>query len=394
MSTLASDAGPLVPVGALNTVARAGDEALAGSGRVGSGAVADDGFVAFSTPGALFLTVGGVTRPILHSGHWPYRSFGELDLASGGALLFHARLAGGREGLFLHTPTGIRPVAASGDRSPAGVAYASFSQPSVVSVDGTAVALAFRATLTDGRVCIVHQPPNQPSMITLASGMSLPDGTIADMSISRLGLALCCVATMSDGCRKVLIVHGSTVVSGDWFDGLDRVLAPPAISAQLGFVTVGFADGRTALCTRPPGITDPEVLVASGDRVPGSADRTIDHIGPPVASNCAALRIPFGVAAPVHHDDGGYGIWLGVFTSQLPVAGIVMAPVAEGMHTDDRHDQLVGPLTPLSLSNAGTLLFRDRDALLTIDGLFNLDADERSDLGGGQTRGTGDEHLS
>jgi hypothetical protein len=353
----ATESGPLLRAGPLTTLFRGG---------VVSAAAADDGAVAYTTSTGLFLDTGAGAAPVSIQ---PGCSVGELDLADGGVVLVHVRTAGG-EGIFLRTPEETRPVAVAGDPSPAGVPYVSFSRPTVV-VTGGGLAVAFRARLADGRVCLVQRAGDRRPLITLASGQSTPDGTVADLSSSRLGHAVCCVVRMAGGPGTAVIVNGGVLVAGDWLregtGGVARILDPPAISAQLGFVAVHREDGGTALWTRPPGLVDPQVLVATGDPAPGMDAATVARVGPPVASNCATLRVPFGLAAPVTLTDGRHAVWLGVFTGQLPLTGL--AATLCPTHTDDGH-RLSGPLTPLSLTNTGTLLLRTGDTLLRLDGLF------------------------
>ncbi|HET9137791.1 hypothetical protein [Actinophytocola sp.] len=351
---------------------RAGLTRLAPAG-VGCAAVADDGAVAYTTPDGVTLTTGAAALPVVRLRGGPFRSVGGLDLADDGLLVFQAGLRRGGEGIFLRTATGTDPLAVTGDPSPAGVPYVSFGRPTVTTAGG-GWAVAFRAVLGDGRVCVVQQVGNRRPVITLVSGQSLPDGTVADLSPSRLGHALCCVVRMAGGAATAVIVNGGVVAAGDWLrdgaGGVARILDPPAISAQLGFVTVEREDGGRALWTRPPGVVDPQVVVATGDPAPGLESGTVLRIGAPVASNCAALRVPFGVAAGIELTDGRFALWLGVFTGQVPLTGLATVPAVSGARTDDGH-RLAGPLVPLSLSNTGILLFRAGDALLRLDGLFD-----------------------
>jgi|GEM_PF-3522330 len=320
-----------------------------------------------------------------------YRAFREVDLADGGHLLFRAELAGcaASEGLFLRTRTGVHAVARAGENGTP--AYASFAQPTVIDGGGTP-SLAFVATLADGRSCVVQQPSYEQPALALCTGTPLGDEVIKDnLVISRLGMGLCCVARVWRGDRhltKALIVTSSVVSSGDWVQTgarlgdhgrISRLLTPPTVCAQLGFVTVGFDDGRMALCTRPPALAEPAVVLTSGDPVPGLDGETVHRIGAPVASSSAAMQVPFGVACPIRLRSGRAALWVGVFGGQLPLEGAAIVPWVDGERTVDRPELPVGRLSPVKFGNDGTLLLRAvlgnaserRSSLVALPGLFD-----------------------
>ncbi|OLB74020.1 MAG: hypothetical protein AUI14_24815 [Actinobacteria bacterium 13_2_20CM_2_71_6] len=432
-----TSATTVATVGELRTVVRVGDpapgplddlDAGAGPGRgqrpgdgryerIGCAAVDDSGTVAFSADlagsGAIVLASGGVPSVVVRAGEpapggGRYRSFAEIDLADGGALLFRAGLDGcpAREGVFLRTPAGTRAVVRAGDPIPGGDGrYASFAQLTLASPGGPdplapgkaeplalagkagPLALAYVARLDDRRTCLVQHPAHRGPMVSLMSGSELPDGAVAGFVISRLGLALCCVADVqrrTGPSRRALIVNESTVSSGDWLreggdlPGLGRIsrlLVPPAVNAQLGILAVR-AGRRGALCTRPPAFADPVVLARTGDRLPGLPGERITRFGPPVASTSTGLQAPFGVASAVRLTGGRTGLWVGVFGSQLPMTGRAIAPLLTGEPTDDRPALAVRAFTPVQLGNDGTLLLRatfdsGADGLVVLDSLFD-----------------------
>lgn len=323
-----------------------------------------------------------------------FRVFRELDLANGGQVLFRAELDGcpATEGLFLRTrDNGLRAVVRAGaDNTPT---YASFSQPTLVDVAGTGgtPALACVATLAGGRECVLlHQPLGEPA-VALCSGSPLGEEVVeGNLAISRLGIGLCCVARVRRGDRllttALALTCGGAVASDSGlrtgallpgYGRITRLLTPPAASAELGFVTVGLADGRMALCRRSPVPAEPSVVLASGDQLPGVAGEWVRRVGPPVASSFA-MRGPFGVACPIRLHTGRAALWVGVFGGQPPSQSAAVMPWLDGERTVDHPQRPVGRLFPVKFGSDGTLLLRAvlgdagerRTSLLALSGLF------------------------
>jgi hypothetical protein len=394
----------------IRAVARVGDpapEELGGTyEHLVAGTVDDRGEVAFSARlsgsavrGVIVQVSQQTPRVVARTGDEApcggrYRSFGAVDLACDGSLLFHAKLDGhaAAEGLFLRTRRRVRTVAVAGAPTPGGATtYASFSQPTLADAgpgSGGLPALAFVARLADGRTCVVQHPAHRAPVITLASGTELPGGSVEDMVISRLGYGLCAIVRLRDGQRRfeqAVVVAESVVSCGDRLreggrmPGLGRItrlLRPPAVNVQMGFVTLRAAGGRQALCSRPPAMADPAVLLASGDPVPGLGGERVAGLGVPVASASAALQSPFGLACPVRLASGRAALWLGVFHSQLPIRGAATTVLADRKPASDLSLPSVGRCTPVKLSNSGTLLLRtlagrEGDGLVAVDGVFD-----------------------
>ena len=424
-----SSIGTAVAVGELRTIALASDAAPPQLGgryrRIVAGAVDDAGGAAVaveladSTTAAAVLLLadaggagsggggaggGAGAEPVVVArvgdaapGGGRYRAFRELDLADGGQLLFRAELDGGAaaEGLFLRTCDGVHAVARAGGGGATTLSraeYAAFAQPTLVAT-GAAPSIAFVARLVDGRTCVVQHPSYQDPTISLCSGVQLGENEVVedDLVISRLGMGLCCVARVRSGERrftKAFVVTSSVVSSGAWLQTgaelpghgrIARLLTPPAVCAQLGFVTVGLDDGRMALCIRPPALADPTVVLSSGDAVPGLPGETVRRIGAPVASSSAARQLPFGVASTIRLSDGRPALWVGVFAGQAPVEGAAIVPWLGSERAADRPELGVSRLSPVKLGNDGTLLLRAvvgntserRTSLLTLPGLFD-----------------------
>ena len=412
MTLTSSDAGRTIAVGALRAVAGAGDAAPAELGgtyqRLLAAAVDDSGAVAFgarleSAASAIVLLAGGSPRVIVRSGDEApgggrYRSFGALDLGDGELLAFAAQLDGcpRPSGVFLWTGhDGVRALARAGDPAPAGGAYASFGQLSLTSWtagDGPRFLLGLVARLADGRKAVVIQPSHGPALQRLTSGAALGEEVLDDVVASPVGTGgMCCVATTRGRRGRIrggLIVTDSLVLStgllreGSRMPGLGRVerlLAPPAISTQLGLLTVELDGGRGALCTMPPLVGDPEVLVRTGDALPGLPGERIRRLGPPVANAGEPGGRTFGVASVARLRGGRGALWLGVFRAQVPLRGEAIVPLLCDDRSDDRDGLPVRSFTPLKLSNSGILLLRGllgqrgrlRERLLLLDGLFD-----------------------
>ncbi len=396
---------PAVVVGELRTVALPGDPAprpLRGTYRqIVASSIDDDGEVALSVElsdgsGALVLITPAGDATVLAvtgdpaPGGGRFAGFPELDLADGGRVLFRAALNGASrpEGLFLldgsHGGGGacgssLVRVAGSGR-------YVSFAQPTVVAAGAAAVSFAFLGRLPDGVVELEQHPAYEAPRVSLRTGATLPDGGVGgvvdDLSISRLGMALCVVAGVRRGRTRLsmaLVVTTNVVSSGDRTETgaelpdhgrIETLLAPPAVCAQMGFVTLGLADGRDAVCTRPPLVVDPTVLLVSGAVAPGLGDIRIAGIGPPVCSSSAALQTPFGVTCAVTLDDGHSALWAGVFSGQVPMEGAAILPWVCGERPVDRPGLMLDALYPVKLGNDGTLLATAAGGVFVLPDLF------------------------
>ncbi len=366
--TATADTG--VAVGPLRTVALDGD----GRGRrLRSAAVSDDGEVVFSAyqSGAseraeLVLVSGGAERVIARA-----RSFGGVDLADGGLCLYHA--------------DGVLYMSTKDTTARIGDGYESFAQPTLstwLSEGGDRRYLAaFVARRPDGRkVAVLHPSHGQP-VECLATGSTIGGHVVEDFRISRLGLALCCVATLRGDTgryRKALIADPSHVISGDRVaEGgeIARLSSRSAVNVQMGFVKARLRDGGDALYSRPPLMVEPEVLVRTGDPLPGEPAARVARIGPPVTSSGIPHPGRFGVAAAVTVDNGRRGVWLGVFGGQHPLLGEAMTPLLDGDRTDDTRALGLRDFVPIKLTNRGALLawaHSERGRVLVLaEGLFD-----------------------
>ena len=399
--------GEFVSVGDLRLVARSGDQAPrelgGGCRRITAAAVNDRGVVAFAAQlrdarvaAAIVLTGAGPDAVLVRSGDpapggGRYASFDELDLGDDGCLLFRARLAGcsAAEGVFLRTASGVRVVARDGEPAPGGGRYVSFGQLALTSFElggGPYFRLAYVARTTRARQSLVIWPSYTMPGEVLATGTAAAGGVLDGVVISRLGLALCCVAEVRDGARvrrtallasEHQLVWGDRLRDGGELPGLGRIarlIAPPACHVHHGYVAVELAGGGTALVTRPVG-TDPEVFARGGDPAPGLPGGRIRRFGPPLANSGVPGGGPCGIASVVRLDGGDTALWLGVFGHRQPMRGAAIMPLFAGDHTDDRPPLPVEAFTPLALTNTGTLLLRatvaGRPSLLVLDRLFD-----------------------
>lgn len=385
---------PVIAAGDLRTVVRAGD---AGAyHRMGAASVNDAGdiaFVAEADHGEVIM-LAGREEPLVRAGDTApdgrtFRSFPEIDLGVGGQLAFRARLDDAAEGVFLHTPQGIRTMAVTGGASPGGNVYASFaalSMASTVLEDGPYHRLAFLADLADGRRSLVIAPSYTEPAEVLTTGACLGADVVEDLAISRVGFSVSCVATVRRAgvrVRTIVIAHEGAVAwapgaaEGDSIDGLPaitRIRTPPGCHSEMAFVAVDLAGGGSALIARPV-LADPSVLARSGDALP---DGRIARFGPPVASSGLPACRPFGLASAVTLDDGRAGVWVAALTTATPLRGQAAFPVLDGDRTDDAGPLEVRDPRPVALTNTGILLLRAdlgpagdrRPGLLVIDHLL------------------------
>ena len=399
-----------IAVGDLRVVARCFDAAPPDVGgayaRIGAAAVNDAGEVAFAArlagsayESAIVLVANGSARGVLRSmdrapGGGRFRTFGELDLGDDGSLFFRATLVDCRasEGIFLLSEAEVRQVARAGERSPSGHVHRSFEQLSLTSCvlpSGPYFRLACVARAPEGRGSLVVWRSYAAPTELLAAGTRVAGGVLKDLTISRLGLGLCCIAELGGRHaprRTALLAHEGMVIWGDQLrEGgrvgqerpIARILGPPAINIHTGFVALELEDGTSALATRPVGI-DPEVFARTGDPAPGLADQRIVRFGAPVASSGVPRGGKFGIASAVDLSGGGRALWVGVFESQVPMRGGVIIPFCTGDSSDDERALEVDAFTPVKLSNTGVVLLRAtlrgegccRDGLLVLDRLF------------------------
>src|SRR5262249_5554773 len=149
------------------------------------------------------------------------------------------------------------------------------------------------------------------------------------------------------------VIWGSRLRDGGRLPGFGRIarlLGPPGMYIHHGFVAAELDDGRTVLVTRSGG-TDPEVFAQAGDPVPGLATRRIDRFGPPLANHGLPEGGPCGIVSVVTLAGGTTALWLGVFTSQQPMAGAAMIPLVAGEPTDDEPAVRVETFRPVKLTN-------------------------------------------
>jgi hypothetical protein len=292
-------------------------------------------------------------------------------------------------------PGGVRTVALAGDTSPDGHTYQSFEQLTLMSgvVDSRPFAnLAIMAIMADGRKSIILDPSAKSQMPAevLAVGDQLDTAVVEDVAMSPLGLALCCNVRMRRAKRRYneailvhdrLIMHGNVLREGRRLSGLGqirRILAPPAMNFQTGFVAVELADGRSGLATLESR-GDTQIFATSGDPAPGIPGQRLMRFGPPVSNSGVPLIGPFGVVSAVELGDGRAALWVGGFGQKIPFAGEAIVPLVEGDSPDDRPNMIVRAFKPLKLTNGGALLLRatleeggaSREGLLLLDGLFD-----------------------
>jgi hypothetical protein len=346
-----------VAVGPLRLVAHDG----------GRAAVNDQGQILLCTsPGALTLRSGGVERVIARA-----RSFGGFDLADDGRCLYRAD-----GGLYLSTPDGQTRI---------GQRYHGFAQPSLVTWQagdgGPRHLAAYVARRPDGHKVAVLHPSHADPVECFATGTTIGGELVEDFRVSRLGLALCCVATLRGRhgrYRKALIVDANNAVSGDRIvegEEIRRLSSRAAVNVQMGFVKAFLRDGGEALHSRPPLMAAPEALLRTGELLPGEPTARVAHIGAPVASSGIPNTGRFGVAAAVRLDDGRRGVWLGVFGAQHPLHGRAIAPLLDGDHPDGFETLPLRDFVPVKLTNRGALLCWARSergrVLVLAEGLFD-----------------------
>jgi hypothetical protein len=402
---------PPAAVGDLRTVAVWGGPAPAELGgiyrRLRSASINDAGEVVFaaelggSPAASAIVRVTGDRDTVLVRAGDPapgggrYEWFGEVDIGDDGSVLFQAELTGSQasEGVFLQTATGTKAVARSGDRSPAGLEYTAFRGLTLTSypLDGAPYfRLAYIAHTAGDRRTFVIWPSYRAPCTVLTTGDPVAGGELENFWISRLGFAVCVVAQVrrDAGLRRVALLAnedqltwGSRLRDGGRFPELGRIgrlLEPTGMYVHHGVVTAELDDGRTVMATHPAG-GDPEVFARAGDVAPGMPDQHITRFGPPVANHGLPEAGPCGVASVATLEGGAKALWLGVFTSQLPMAGAAVIPLVDGDETDDVPPASVSDFHPVKLTNTGSLLLwsalhtdgQPGEGLLVIDRLFD-----------------------
>jgi hypothetical protein len=205
-----------IAVGDLRTVVMRGDPAPVEVGgryaRIVSATVNESGEVAFSADLAgsagsvLILASPDGSRTVLTRNGDPapgggrYTRFAEVVLGEDGRLLFNATVSGCgfSEGVFFGTAGGgLDVVARSGEPAPGDGRYASFEQLTLTSYPLSGEPyhrLAYAARTTDGRVGLVVWPSYTTPRTVFITGQRVAGGVLEGFVLSRLGLALCCIA--------------------------------------------------------------------------------------------------------------------------------------------------------------------------------------------------------
>jgi hypothetical protein len=385
--------------------------------KIYASAVNDSGDVAFSvslsesaTSSAILLKSGDITRVVLRSsedapGAGKYKRFADLDLTllrterfEDDVLLFRAELEGGSaaEGIFLRTPEGVEAVALAGGKSPRGNTYKSFSQLTIDSLTGSAFRLAFIAMMEDGKKSIIIKQSfgTTTPVEILSTGDLLGKEIVEDLVISRIGLSLSCVAKMRKPSKKRItevivvdsgfILHGGSLREGvrvPSLGKLKRILVPPAVNFQDGFVAVQFKGGASGLAQRTV-FGDSQIFAKTGDPAPGLLGETIQSFAPPV-SNSLAPNAPgfsdrFGIVSTVELSGGLVALWVGFFTNKAPLEGEATLMLVGGNISSDGQNYFLRLFSPVKLNNHGVLLLRgtivngeaSREGIFLIDGLF------------------------
>lgn len=371
-----------ITAGALRTVVRAGDRYH----RVGAASVNDEGeiaFVATDSRGPAIIWAGAA---VVRAGERApcgraFTAFPEIDLGTGGQLVFRARLTGSAEGVFLLTPQGIRSIAVTGDRY---TSFESVTLASTVLEDGPYHRIAFLARQAGGRVSLMIHPSYTEPAEVLTTGTRLGEDTVEELAISRVGFSVGCVASVRRSgslVRTIVIAHEGAVAwapgaaEGEEFDGLPaitRIIGAPGCHSEIAFAAVELRGGDSAVLARPV-LADPEILARTGDPAPGLDGVCLERFGAPVASSGLPAHRPFGLASTVRCDDGRAAVWVAALDTATPFSGRTVLPVLDGEPTDD--GLAVHKPEPLVLTNTGILLLRaelaGRPGLVLIDHLLD-----------------------
>jgi hypothetical protein len=368
-----------------------------------------------SASALVHVSPGGTTQVLLRGGEpapggGRYASFGEVDLADGGRLLFQARLTGceAAEGVFLRTGSQVRAVARAGDPAPGGGHYAGFRQLALGSYPspaaGADVRLAYAGRTTDGRTSLVIRSPGRAPRRVMTTGARVAGGVLEDFTTSRLGRLVCVVARIRYGTskRRVTLLASEDQLTGDErlrdggelpeLGGIGRLLTPPAICLHHAFVGLALEDGGQALVARAAG-GPVRVLARSGDPAPGVAGARITKLGPPIANSGVPGGV-CGVVVAVQLSGGHTGLWTSCGTAP-PVIRLVATGRASALRQARRpaaahrspDPQSAGPgdpavrveaFTPVKLTNTGIVMLRSivdlggrpADGLVILDRIF------------------------
>jgi hypothetical protein len=167
--------------------------------------------------------------------------------------------------------------------------------------------------------------------------------------------------------REVTFVkHGMTIHGGSLREeaqfptlGTVREIAgPPAVSLQIAFAAIDFANGTSALVTCDL-LGGAQIFARSGDIGPDLPDDPIESFGPPISNAAFPLPSPPGVVAPVRLRSGRPALWTAFFSGVMPLQGRQRLLPLEG-----------GDAVPVKLTNRGMLLLRQGDRWMTMEGLF------------------------
>jgi len=422
VAPLAADSSTLGPESNIRLMILASDappDELGGTySKIQSASLSETGEVAFiatlansAANIALLVRSSNSTRVLLRSGDespvgGTYTNFGELDFSvyiarpslegSGTFAIFRAELEGGpvSEGVFLWTSEGVKTVAAAGGTSPRGNTYGTFSQPTVLAVFsnlGIIPLTAFVAQMTDGsKSLIIDKTFQEPLEILSTNDKVGVNGNekVRDFVISRMGgVALSVVADLrkkNKSFKESLMISADSIFQGglkekakiEGLGKIERVLAPPSIRFQVGYTTVQFRNGVSAIAARDS-FHPPVILAQSGGPAPGLPEETIQSFGPPEINDNFPFFSDIGLTVSTVRLSGGRSaLW-----SHLRIDG----SAGVSTRTEIRllmieGDQIgaevsLGSFSAVKVNNSGAVLVRGtvRSGTQTWEGLFVID---------------------
>lgn len=396
------------------------DELGGAYSRIESASVSETGEVAFSATlsnstvnAALLVKSTDSTRVLLRSVDQApvggtYNNFREIDFSvfvarpgfegNGTFAIFRAELEGGpvSEGVFLWTSDGVKTVAAAGGRSPRGNTYRTFSQPTVlagVSNSGVIPLMAFVAEMADGSKSLITDNTLRDPVEILSTNDKLGDSgkeIVRDFVVSRMGgIALSVVADLRKKDKRFkesLMISADAIFQGglkekatiEGLGRIKRILTPPSIRFQVGYTTVEFRSGVSALAARDS-FHAPVIVAQSGGPAPGLPGETIQSFGPPEIND----NFPFDsgltlLVSTVRLSGGRSALWSDIklaSSSGGPETTGARLLMIEGDQIGASQDASLGSFSAVKVNNSGAVLVRGtvRTATATREGLFVVD---------------------
>lgn len=246
---------------------------------------------------------------------------------------------------------------------------------------------AFVAVMENGKKSVVMYPGFGNFMEVLSTGDELGKNVVEDFVISQMGgFALSCVAEMRERktrkrFEQALILTEDSVFWGGLkektqFDGLGKVKrlsTSSAISLQDAYLGLEFKNGASAIAVKNI-VRPPAIIAKSGDPAPCMPGETIESFGPPTTNANFPGAYDLMIISAVRLSGGKSALWAYVvkYADHTTETKLLLA---EGAGCSDSQSLLLDALSPLKMSNAGTLLLRGKfgEGDAAREGIFILD---------------------